>query len=358
MAKSITESIEGTFRKKAAGDPRVRNAYLLVHSEKLGVDLNLAEGHTGEIAADPGQPNYMASVGKLFTATIIALLHEQGALSFDDRISAHLDAELMDGLHVYKGRNYSGDIQIRHLLNQSSGLPDNFFPLFDKLLEDPEFTMSPREAVEWAKGNLTPSAPPGKKAYYTDTNYHLLGLIVEQVTGKAFHEVLREMIFAPLEMRHASMLHASEPLEDPGRPVGEFYFKNTRLNGMKGLAGIDYTGGGVGAPMAELLAFMKALVNGELVSAATLKRMKDDKARLFPEFDYGYAIWQVRPIPLLLPAKYRSWGVLGSTGAYMFYHPELEAYLIGTFNHGTYQKKAVRFMFKIMNALWKESSRK
>jgi D-alanyl-D-alanine carboxypeptidase len=127
---------------------------------------------------------------------------------------------------------------------------------------------------------------------------------------------------------------------------------------MKGLAGIDYAGGGVVAPMAELLAFMKALVNGTLVSAETLERMKSDKARLFPEFDYGYGIWQVRPIPVLLPAKYRSWGVLGSTGAFMFYHPELEAYLIGTFNHGAYQKKAVRFMFKIINALWEEFNRK
>lgn len=355
MLPNIEETITTFFRKKVAKDPKVTNAYLLVHSEKLGIDLNLAEGDTEEIKANPSQPNYMASVGKLFTSTIIALLHEQGALSFSDKISKYLDQELMDNLHVYKGKDYSEDIQIRHLLNQTSGLPDNFYPLFDKLLEDPGFNMNPREAVEWAKQNLRPSAPPGKKAYYTDTNYHLLGLIVEKVTGKPFHEVLTEMIFAPLDMRHSSMLHASDPLDDPELPIADFYYKKTRLNELKGLAGIDYAGGGVVAPMAELLRFMKALVNGELVSGSTLEHMKSDKARLYPNFEYGYGLWQLKPVPLLLPAKYNSWGVLGATGAFMFYHPELDAYLIGNFNHGAYQKKCVRFMFKNMNALWKGS---
>ncbi len=57
--------------------------------------------------------NYMASVGKLFTATIFAILHEKGELSFDDIISKHLDAELMDNLHVYR------DFQ-RHVLQVES----------------------------------------------------------------------------------------------------------------------------------------------------------------------------------------------------------------------------------------------
>ena len=92
---------------------------------------------------------------------------------------------------------------------------------------------------------------------------------------------------------------------------------------------------------------MTSCLGNRLVSAETLERMKSDKARLNPGYDYGYAIWQLRTIPLLVPAKYRSWGVLGATGAFMFYHPELDAYLIGSFNHIAWQRKCVRFMFKV-----------
>lgn len=349
----LRQSIEKRFRKQVTGDANVRNAYLLVHCEPADLHIVLAEGKTGAIPATPQQPLYMASVGKLFTSAVVALLHEEGKLSFDDKIARHLDDKMMDKLHVHKGVDYSGDIQIRHLLNQTSGLPDNFYPLFDKLLADPGFDISPQEAVEWAKANLKPSAPPGGKSWYTDTNYHLLGLIVENVTGEPFHRALHKMIFTPLGMTHSSMLHASEPSKDPGLPVADFYAGDTRVNDLKGFAGLDYAGGGVVAPLEELLAFMKSLNRGELVSAETLERMKNDKARLYPNFDYGYAIWHLKPVPLLIPKKYRSWGVLGATGAYMFYHPELNAYLIGNFNHTSYQRKCVRFMLRIMKDLWK-----
>ena len=350
---SKTSPIEALFRKQVRKDPQVKNAYLVVHSDQAGLHINLAEGTGDNGIPTPHQPNYMASVGKLFTSVIVGMLHEQGALSFEDRISRHLDSRLIDGLHVYKGVDYSAEIQIRHLLNQTSGLADNFYPLFDKLLDDRNLDIGPHEAVEWVKKNLTPSAPPGKKVYYTDTNYHLLGLIVESVCGEPFHAVLKRRIFDPLGMKHAYMLHYSEPEKTSPHPEAGFYFNQVRLNDIKGFAGIDYAGGGVVAPMEDLLIFMKALVDHRLVTKETLEIMKNDKAKLNPGFDYGYGIWQVRNLPLLMPSKYKSWGVLGATGAFMFYHPELDAYVIGNFNHTSWQRKCVRFMFRVMDKLRK-----
>ena len=163
----------------------------------------------------------MASVGKLFTSVVVGLLHEKGYLSFEDCIAEYLDSELMDGLHVYKGKDYSSEIQIRHLLNQSSGLPDNFYPLFDKLLADHHFDIRPREAFMWARDNLAPSAPPGRRSYYTDTNYHLLGLIVEKVFGEPFAAVLKRLVFDPTGMKHTTQGPASVHAGACERKVGD-----------------------------------------------------------------------------------------------------------------------------------------
>lgn len=348
---TTTSSIEALFRKQVRKDKRVKNAFLLVHSDKTGLHLNIADGPGENGKPLPQQPVYMASVGKLFTAVIVSQLHEQQLLSFESPVSRYLDEEVMDGLHIHKKRDYSGEIQVRHLLNQTSGLPDNFYPLFDKLLADKAFDITPREAVMWAKKNLKTQAPPGKKSFYTDTNYHLLGLIVEKICEEPFHAVLKRFIFDPVGMKHSYMLLQSEPEEAPAHPEAGFYFKQTRLNEIRGFAGLDYSGGGVVAPMEDLLLFMKALTNHRLVSKETLERMISDKAPLYPGWHYGYAIWQVRSIPLLMPSKYSSWGVLGATGAFMFYHPGLEAYLIGSFNDAAWQRKCVRFMFKVTDIL-------
>jgi hypothetical protein len=97
---NVQEHIESVFRQQVLNDKKVKNACLLVHSEKLGIDINIAEGKTGEIQANPKQANHLASVGKLFTATVIGMLQEKGLLNFDDKIAQYLDKDLMRGLHM------------------------------------------------------------------------------------------------------------------------------------------------------------------------------------------------------------------------------------------------------------------
>ena len=59
----------------------------------------------------------MASVGKIFTSVLISILYENDQLSFEDSITKYLDRELVKHLHVYKGKDYTNDIKIKHLLN-------------------------------------------------------------------------------------------------------------------------------------------------------------------------------------------------------------------------------------------------
>jgi D-alanyl-D-alanine carboxypeptidase len=345
----MESEILSAFKRRVHRDTNVRNAYLLVHSEKHKIDLEIAEGKTGEHDADIHQPVYLASVGKLFTATLIAMLYERGKLDFTDAIGKHLDADILDRLHLFHGKDYSETITIRHLLMQTSGLYDVFYPLLSKLTDDPGFTITPRDAIAWGKEHLKPVAVPGKKHFYTDTNYHLLGLIVESITGKAFHEVMHENVFDPVGMKHAYMHGFSTPRVESGSPAATAYIEGRDLLSIKGYHEIDYAGGGVVAPLAEYALFMKALVNHELVTKETLQRMiEDDIAMGFPlvAFDYGYSIWKVKSIPFIIPEKYRCWGCVGASGAFMFYHPQTRSYIIGTFNDFSYRAKALQFMIK------------
>lgn len=343
-AEQIEKSIISSFKKQVQQDPKLRNAYLLVDSEKLGIHLKMAEGSTGDKKANIKQPNYMASVGKIFTSTLIAMLNEQGKLAFDDKIDKFLEDELVIGLHVYKGKEYTNEITVEQLLNHTSGLYDCFWPLFAKLRENPELMYDPRQALAWGKENLKTVSPPGIKFHYSDTNYYLLGFIVEKLTGLPFHEALKEYIFRPLGMRNSYMLHYSEPIEETEYPLANFYGYGKNFTKVKGLAGIDYAGGGVVSTMEDLLKFMKALVEHRIVKKETLEKMKEDSETFSLGIGYGYGIWKFRAVPLLTPKKFTCWGVAGVIGAFMFYHPLTRSYIIGNFNDLSYKSKALRFM--------------
>ena len=354
VSNALQSTIEAAFRRQAQGDRDVKSAHLLVQSDRREVELRVAEGATDEVPATVRQPLHLASVGKLFTATVIGMLHEAGELSFDAPITTYLDDELMRGLHVYRGKDLSHEIQVRHLLNQSSGLADCFWPLLKRMGDDPTLEFTPREAVLWGKEHLRPKARPGQRHHYTDTNYHLLGLIVENVTGAPFHEALHGRIFSPLGMDSAFMQGYSRPAVTSDQPVAGLFFDGVNYAGDARFARIDYAGGGVTAELDDYLKFMHALAEHRLVARATLDRMLSDDHRSYPGMRYGYAVWKVVTVPLLMPAAYNCWGCSGVTGAFMFFHPGTGSYVIGTFGDTSYRSKALRFMFsKVLRPLVK-----
>lgn len=359
-----SEQITARFQKFARSDPKIHNAYLLVHSDRNGFHLNLAEGETetgpgSSLRAHPEQPVFMASVGKLFTAVLVAMLYEQGKLSFEDPVATYLDPDLVEGLHVFKGQDYSRQIQLKHLLNHTSGLHDYFEDkpasgtgMIERLLNEPERAYTSREIVAWSAQNLKSHFPPGQGFHYSDTGYHLLGLAVEAVTSMPFHAALSRYIFEPLGMKHAFLLQHSEPLEACPHPIAGVYFGNTNVAGYRSMS-MDYAGGTVTAPLEDLLKFMQALVQGKLLDAVTFRRMMTDCARFSVGIDYGYGLMKIRAVPLLMPARYACWGNAGVTGAFMFYHPGQDAHLIGSFNQFRYHAKGVRFMLRVIDTLVK-----
>ena len=347
-----TNKIEFLFRNLVKNDPNLRNAYLLIHSPKSGIDINIAEGKTNGIPANPQQPNYMASVGKLFTSVVICKLYEDKKLSLEDPIKRYLDTELMSGLLIYKGKDYSNEIKIRHLLNHTSGLFDSFWPLLEKLMKEPKFSITPREAIIWGKDNCISFGRPGKKMKYTDTNYYLLGLIIEEVTGMTYDEVLLQYIFKPLKMLNSYVLHVSHPINKCKYSMASFFVEGIDLSKNQNFKGIDYAGGGVVATPGDLLIFMKALINGRVLQQKTLQKMMNKPLRFLFVHEYGFGIMRFTRVPLLEPKSYKIWGHCGATGSFLFYHPVSETYIIGNFNELSYTEKAVKFiLMKVVSRL-------
>ena len=87
-------------------------------------DTVIWQGVSGNLAID--QPYFIASTTKLFTTAIILKLREEGKLNLVDKISKFLDKSILNGLHFYKGMEYSEELTIKHLLSHTSGLPDYF----------------------------------------------------------------------------------------------------------------------------------------------------------------------------------------------------------------------------------------
>lgn len=359
MPVSQTEqAVQNLFFKTAQKDPKIHNAHLLVHAGRQGLHLNLAAGETDGVPAHPAQPVFMASVGKLFSAVLAARLVEEGCLSFDDPLHKHLEPGLLDKLHIFKGRDYSSEIRLRHLLNHSSGLPDYFEdkprqgrPMLETILNEPERAWEPRQIVRWSKEQLAPRFPPGQGFHYSDTGYHLLGLAIEAAAGLPFAQALARYIFEPLEMTGAFLLQHSQPAEANPLPLAGVYLGSKNVAGFRSLSA-DYAGGGVAAPLEELLTFMQALVGGRLIRPETLEQMRDWK-RFSVGIDYGYGIMSITTVPVVMPQRYNMWGSAGSTGAFLFYHPELEAYLIGSLNQFRCHAKGIRLAMKVTDLLRK-----
>ncbi len=98
------------------------------------------------------------------------MLVEKGQLAYEDPISRYLDEDLLQQLHFYKGKDYTSEIQIRHLLNHTSGLhcffedrPKRGKSMIDMIVDQPERTWTPQEALRWAKSHLHVHFRPGKR---------------------------------------------------------------------------------------------------------------------------------------------------------------------------------------------------
>lgn len=315
----------------------------------------------GHVPMTTSTPFYIASVTKLFTATAVMALQEKGLIELNAPFANYLPEETIRGIQVYEGHDFSHEITVEQLLSHTSGIPDYYEErgndgktLFEILKSGQSRKWTVDEGIARARDQMKPRFRPGARAFYSDTNYQLLGKIIEARTGKPLQEEFQELFFRPLGLEHTWLVGLSEPLGEFNQAPAEAFSKDINITRIRSSA-VYWADGGIVSTSEDLILFMKALQQGRLIRADSLKRMHQWQPLSNPRmpFQYGYGTMQFA-VPSLINALIRVppiWGHTGSTGSFLYYAPDLDLYMAGTIDQESDRITPILLMIRIMKAI-------
>ena len=301
-------------------------------------------------------PWFLASVTKLYIASVVLRLHEQGLIDLGAPIPVYLPGELKTGLHVRDGVDRTAQITVTHLLAHASGLPDSLVEhrrgerslVAEIEAGDVGFTFA--EAVDrvrslaphFAPSDLTGDRP---KVRYSDTNYQLLMVIAEQASGRPMGELHRSLLFEPLDLRQ-TWFPGDEPLEETVRPATPWlrdWPLQDRPAALRSLGDLFGT-------TADMLKFGRALFTGRVFDDPGTGRLMHRSFNRFgvprsmasiasPAWPIEYGLGMMRFAPSRAMATGRRLPALlghtGSTASWLWCSPPLGLLLAGTADQAT-----------------------
>lgn len=248
------------------GFPGATAAYVLSDGTTGAVATGLADIET-EAPMRPSSRMLAASIGKTFVSATILALAQEGKLDLDTRVSQWLGDEPW-----FARLPNHGDITVRHLLTHRAGLGNH--------VETPEFAAAfasnwsrsgrpfePEQLVEFVL-DIPALFEAGEGWAYTDTGYILLGMVIEEVSGRSYYEEVAERFLAPLNL---ALTSASDRRDLPGLAAGymnednrfDLPVKTLRENGsMVWNPAVEWTGGGLVSNPRDLVVWAKALFEG------------------------------------------------------------------------------------------------
>ena len=238
-------------------------------------------------------PFPIASVTKTFVATVVLQLAGEGAIDLDERAPGV-------------------DATVRQLLNHTSGLPDAFS--VQELIAGSAAGRDPRGVAEVILGKPRLFAP-GEGWSYSGSNYVMLGLLIEDVTGSTVQDELARRIFEPLGLTASEL-----PDEPPGDLARGYLPADNPVYPQPGPGLVDvtdvgplfYAGGGMVSTAPEVARFLHALPGGELLSPELRAEMLRTVVSEWDECDaYGLGIEEITSIA----AEARRAGRPGGTSA-------------------------------------------
>jgi len=227
---------------------------------------------------------HIGSVTKTFVATVVLQLAAERRLSLDDSVQ-----RLLPG--VIHGPGYNpARITVRQLLQQTSGIPDYLDAAVFQTEAGLEKTYQPLQLVDIALS----LGPPAHGWHYSNTNYILLGMIIQKVTGQSPITEINRRIIAPLGLRGTSFPLTSTAIPSP---YAHGYYLNMDVTNVENPSSA-WAAGAMISTVGDVARFYRALLTGRLLPPAELRDMLttipvDDTGELFAEH-YGLGIYSVR----------------------------------------------------------------
>jgi D-alanyl-D-alanine carboxypeptidase len=301
----------------------------------------------------PDSQFFIASTTKLYVTALIMQMIDSRLLHLDDKITKFLPAHLTHGLHAFHKIDYTDQITVQNLLSHTSGLPDYFQAnrkskksLMNQVLSGEDQAWNLSQVIDDSK-NIGAAFPPSSgKALYSDTNYQLLGSIIENIYGLHFSEVLTEKICKKIGLLN-TYLYQNEFDLNPA-PLN---YKKTVLRIPKAMTSFG-PDGGIVSNASDGIRFLKSFFEGHLFEGKNIPILTSKWRNIFYPMKYGIGIslfrlpWYFSPfkkVPDLI-------GHSGLSGAFYYFCPEKDLYLVGTVN----QIANPQTSFKLMiNALLK-----
>ena len=201
----------------------------------------------------------VASVGKTFTAFVVMMLVEEGVIKLDNAIAKYLD-NLPTAWH---------SVTVRHILSHQSGLPS--YTEVDNYWTDViRYRLSQTEIIDLVR-DLPLMFQPGEYSSYDNTGYYLLGMILEQITGKSYADLMQERLFKPLNMTATKMNNPNEIV--PHRASGYRLPKDKLINKPYYSPSVTFSAGGQLSNIEDMVKYERELCNPTLLQQSTLDLM-------------------------------------------------------------------------------------
>jgi D-alanyl-D-alanine carboxypeptidase len=278
----------------------VHSFVMYVENAPEGILIQKGVGTIGrnDTLIDEDYQYNIASITKTVVATIILQLMEEGKLALDDHASQYLadiDYLRFSDLLLMDGESHSDKITIDQLLQHRTGIASVFNDTETRfnvsVLTHPKRQYSPERFMDTYFDyhlNERPHFKPGEGYFYSDVNYVLLGLIIEQITGESLPDQIRRRVLQPMGMDetyfefYEDEVSIGKRLDSYLGPINMTRFINTSY---------EWAGGGLVSTTEDMAIFIEGLFDLELFEKeATLDLMIDNTANRADDETYARGI--------------------------------------------------------------------
>ena len=260
---------------KSASFPGATLGVVIANGESFGLAVGVSDLETKRQMM-PNDLMLAGSVGKTFAAATALQLVKEGKIGLDERIEKYLGREPW-----FSRLPNAKDITVRQLMNHTSGLVRyEFKDQFTKdLTANPEKRWQPAELVAY----LLDEKPPfeaGKGWDYSDTNYIVLGMIIEKVTGRKFYDEANRRLLKPLKLTNTipqdgpRLKGVVQGYAGPNNPFGG---ADAMIRDGKFIINpqFEWTGGGYASTAQDLARWAKMIYQGKAYSPSLLPQVLD-----------------------------------------------------------------------------------